>query len=179
MSRYEFDREKAYKLVAILDKEGKSKAEIKCFYADRLNCIAVNLRYDKNPVYGTTDAFRMKMNFVRKADGMPVLRKLHTSVVHEVEKTEKGLKIHTENSVYILEEAEVKELLPSLEETRLIELYLSMEEDAHFAAGFYYDTDKKAHKLVEYVHVVELASMIFGIAYWIRMSLIIRKDQEG
>lgn len=152
MSRYEFDREKAYKLVAILDKEGKGKANTKSFYADRLNCIAVNLRYDKNPVHGTTDEFRMKMTFVQKEDGMPVQRKLHTSVVDFVEETERSLKIHTKNSIYVMEEARIIEIEP-LDEANLIELYLSLMEDNHFAAGFYYDANRKPHELVEYVHV--------------------------
>ena len=152
MSRYDFDREKAYRLVAILDREGKSKADTKSFYADRMNCVAVNLRYDRSPVHGTTDAFRMKMTFIREADGQPVQRKLHTSVVHFVEETERSLKIHTQNLICVMEEAEVIEIVP-LDEANLIEMYLSMEEDNYFAAGYYYDTDRKAHELVEYVHV--------------------------
>lgn len=152
MSRYDFDREKAYRLVAILDREGKSKADTKSFYAERMNCVAVNLRYDRSPVYGTTDAFRMKMTFIRDANGQPVQRKLHTSVVNFVEETARGLKIHTQNSIYVMEEAEVTEIVP-LDEANLIELYLSLTEDNHFATGFYYDADRKVHELVEYVHV--------------------------
>ena len=51
-----------------------------------------------------------------------------------------------------MQEAEVKEIEP-LEESNLIELYLSMEEDYHFAAGFYYDAEKQTHKLCEFVHL--------------------------
>ena len=40
-----------------------------------------------------------------------------------------------------------------LDEANLIELYLSLTEDNHFATGFYYDADRKVHELVEYVHV--------------------------
>lgn len=152
MSRYEFNREKAYRLVGITDRVGRDKVATKSTYGERINCVAVNLRYDRSPVYGTTDAFRMKMTFIRDAEGQPIQRKLHTGVVCFVEKTERGLKIHTQNSIYVMEEAEVTELMP-LDEANLIELYLSLDDDCHFAAGFYYDADRKAHELVEYMHV--------------------------
>lgn len=147
-----FDKEKAFRLIAVTDLEGRDKVRSKKFYGERINCIATRLRYDDNPVHGSTDEYRMRMDFVRNETGMPIKRSLHTSVVHNVEKTGNGLKIHTNNSIYVLEEAELKKIV-LLDETDLIEMYMSLEDDYYFGYGFYYDENTKPHELKEYVHL--------------------------
>lgn len=148
--RYEFDTEQAYRLVAVTDKNGRDKEHYRDFYEAIVKCVAVNFHYDDVPSH--EEYYRSRMKFVRNELGQPVCRSLHTSTVWSVEETENGVKLMTSNSIYVFEKAEIKEI-PKLEEANLIELYMSLEDDYCFGAGFYYDAEKNAHELREYVHL--------------------------
>lgn len=149
--KFKFDPEQAYRLVAVKHLQGGDKKE--GFYAERLNCIASQLHYDEEPVYGSDHLFRMRMHFVENKNGQPINRDIHTSVVLDVKETDNGgLKIYTRNSVYILEKAVLKEITYQ-DAAELVELYLSLEENYHFAKGFYYDDDKKPHELEYEIHL--------------------------
>lgn len=149
-TKYRFDQEQPYRLVAVTDHQGSDKAQ--GFYAERLNCIANRLWYDDYPSHGD-DLFRMNMRFVENEQGQPICRHLHTSTVRKVEDTDNGgLKIYTTYSIYVLEKAVLKELTYQ-DAADLVELYLSLEEDYHFARGFYYDKDKKPHDLEADMHL--------------------------
>ena len=74
---YQFDREKYYKLVAVLDEQGKDKVHTHSLYGERINCIATDFYYDKYPEY--EDVYRLRMTFVQTAEGMWCRRYLHTS----------------------------------------------------------------------------------------------------
>lgn len=149
--KFNFNPEQAYRLVAVKTKQGSDKKEP--LYLERLNCIANRLYYDEEPVYGHEHLYRMRMQFVENENGQPIRRSIHTSVVLDVKETDHGgLKIYTWNSVYILEKAELKEIVYQ-DAADLIELYLSLEEEYYFARGFYYDKDKKPHELVADVHI--------------------------
>lgn len=150
MSRYEFNPEKAYQLLAVTDKTGRDKAHTYYSYEAIVNCVGVNFHYDDMPSHG--EHYRSRIKFVRNEIGQPVCRSLHTSTVWNVEEIENGVKLITSNSIYVFEEAEVKEI-PKLEETNLIELYMSLEDDYCFGAGYYYDAEKNAYELKEHVHL--------------------------
>lgn len=150
--KFKFDPEQAYRLVAVKHLQGGDKKE--GFYLERLNCIANRLYYDEEPVYGHEHLFRMRMHFAENGNGQPINRDIHTSVVLDVKETDNnGLKIYTRNSVYIMEKATLKEIKTVQDAAELVELYLSLEENYHFAKGFYYDKDKKPHELVYEVHL--------------------------
>ena len=149
-NRYEFDTKQAYRLVSVTDHHGKDK--VRGFYAERLNCITNQLIYDSRPDHDD-NLFRMRMRFVENDQGQPIRRGIHTSTVQKVEETENGIKIYTSNSIYILEKAVLKEVETIPDAADLLELYLSLEEDYHFARGFYYDKDKKVHDLEADAHI--------------------------
>ena len=148
--RYEFDPEQAYRLIAVTDKTGRDKSHTDYFYEAIVNCVAVNFHYDDVPSH--EEYYRLRMQFVRNELGQPVHRSLHTSIVWNVKETGNGVKLITSNSIYVFEEAEVKEI-PKLDEANVIELYMSLEDDYFFGAGFYYDEDKNAYELKEHVHL--------------------------
>lgn len=149
--KFNFNPKQAYRLVAVKTRQGDDKKDP--LYLERLNCVANRLYYDEEPVYGHEHLYRMRMHFVENENGQPINRDIHTSVVLDVKETDHGvLKIFTWNSVYILEKAELKEIIYQ-DAAELIELYLSLEEEYHFARGFYYDKHKKPHELVADVHI--------------------------
>lgn len=148
--RYEFDRNKAYKLVAITDHDGRDKSHTHYFYEERLNCIATYLEYRSKPSHG--EYYQMRMVCVQDENGTWICRPLRTSTVWKVEETEKGINIHTSNTIYVLEETTLKEPVYQ-DEANLIELYLGMEEQHNFAKGFYYNEEKKTEELYDDMHV--------------------------
>lgn len=148
--RFEFNPEQAYRLIAVTDKEGRDKGHSKDFYEERLNCVAINFKYDSRPSHD--DKYRLNMSFIQTEDGLWCKRSLHTSTVWEVEETENGIKLHTSYSIYVFEKAELKEVTYK-DAANLIELYMSLEDDDYFGKGYYYDEDKKVHELKEHVHV--------------------------
>ena len=66
--RYEFDTNQAYKLISVTDHQGNDKVCSHGFYEERLNCAAVDFRYDDSPSYG--DKYRLNMMFVQNEDGL-------------------------------------------------------------------------------------------------------------
>lgn len=149
-NKREFGRNQAYQLVAVTDANGVDKVHTRRLYKDRINCIAIDFHYDERPVY--EDKYRMNMTFVQTERGLWCKRRLHTSIVLQVEETEKGVKIHTYNSIYVFEKAKLRKV-PYQDTADLIELYLSLEDNDYFGKGFYYDANKQPHELREYVHV--------------------------
>lgn len=150
MSRYEFNPKQAYRLMAVTDRTGRDKSHTHYFYEAIVNCVAVNFHYDDFPSH--EEYYRSRMQFVRNELGQPVYRSLHTSTVWNVEETENGVKLMTSNSIYTFEKAEVREI-PKLDESNVIELYMSLEDDYCFGAGFYYDAEKNTYELKEHVHL--------------------------
>ena len=146
---YQFDRKKYYKLVAVLNESGKDKVDTRSLYEDRINCIATDLHFDKQPEF--LDLYRLRMTFIQNADGLWCRRYLHTSVVHRVEETKKGLEIYTNNSIYVFENTQIKNV-PYKDAADLIELYMSYEDYYYFGKGIYYDSDKRSHELKTYVN---------------------------
>lgn len=134
---------KYYRLIAVTDREGKDKSNSNDLYSERIGCIGRNIHYDFDN--------RVFVDFIEDADGKPILRGLHTSVVEDLTETEEKLTITTMNTVYTLEAAE---LAPAvyLEETNLIELYLS-ERSHHFVKGVYYDEKGTPHNLDVLLHL--------------------------
>jgi len=146
---YEFDATKAFRLIDVRDHEGKSKADSKELYRERVGCIATGIR--KSTYYSHDDVLILRMFFIQDAEGRWINRALRTSPVTEIREQGKTLEIHTENSIYVLEPAEMPE--PEYrDEAELIELYLN-DEDTRFCKGFYYDAEKKPHELSCHVHV--------------------------
>lgn len=150
IKRFEFDKQQAYKLVAVTDREGNDKTHSQPLYADAEGFIAVNLRYDEKSNYNGFQ--RMHLDFVQDEEGRWVNRGIHTSPVYEVKTTDNGIAIHTHNSVYVLEKAELKET-PICTDKNTIELYLSMDEHYHFGKGFYWDEAGTPHELEADINV--------------------------
>lgn len=148
--RYEFDPAKAYRLVAVTDKEGNDKSTHKSFYKDRIGCVATNFRYDDFPV--TENLYRLNMNFIRNQNGMFANRGLRTSVIFGVNETEKGFELVTAHSIYTFEGAEINEI-PISDERNVIELFLSNEDYYQFAKGFYHDEQGEVYELISNIHL--------------------------
>lgn len=147
--RFEFDREQAYKLVAVLDKDGNDKTNSKDLYSNAKGCIAVNLRHDEDFIYD--GMWRIYLDFVQDEDGSWINRGIHTSPVYEVRTTEAGIEIHTHYSVYVFEKAKLKDT-PICSNQNTIELYLSLDEKYNFAKGFYWDNNGESHELEADIH---------------------------
>ncbi len=150
IKRFEFDKQQAYKLIAVTDKEGNDKTHSQPLYADAEGCIAVNLRYDEGSDYNGFQ--RMHLDFVQDEKGNWINRGIHTSSVYEVKPTEKGIAIHTHNSIYVLENAVLKDT-PICTNKNTIELYLSLDDRYHFGKGFYWDENGEPHELVADINV--------------------------
>ena len=141
---------KTYRLIDVLDHEGNSKVHTKELYKERVGCIAQNLR--KGSFWGSADGeYVVRMDFVQDAEGNWILKGLRTSPVSDIREVDGRLEIHTMYSVYILEEAQLKEPV-FLDEEDVIELYLSTE-GYQFAKGFYYDGQRQPHPLASTVHL--------------------------
>lgn len=146
---YQFDRKQYYKLVEVLDENRKDKVHTRSLYRDRINCVATDFHYDPYPEY--QDVYRLRMTFVQTAEGLWCRRYLHTSGVHCVKETEKGIEVHTLYSIYVFENTQTKEI-PLKDATDLIELYMSYEDSHYFGKGFYYEKDAQVHELKAYVN---------------------------
>ena len=160
-ARFEFDSKKAYRLVCVTDREGKTKTSE--LYTSVEGCVAVNLRYDCE---GNTKT-RMKIPFVQDETGMWINRCIHTSTIDGIAETESGLNIYTRNSAYQFESAELNEV-PVCAETNIIELYLSSEEGFGFAKGFYRDSEGSVKELFPHYHVGMCAD-----------SVLLRESESG
>lgn len=148
--KYRFDPEQAYQLVAVTNTDGSEKTERLDFYNQYLGGIITFIQYDQ---FAYDDGrFRLWLYFKRDARGSHINRNIHTSLVNYVEETESGLKIHTENSIYILEETDLEQET-LLDAANLIELYLSLDDNYYFCKGYYYDSEKKAHELYTNIHL--------------------------
>ena len=150
MERFEFDKEQAYRLVDVTDKEGNSKIHTSTLYSDVEGCVAIGLRYSRSPSYN--GLYRAHLDFVQDENGQWINRGIHTSTVEGVEQTENGIAIQTHNSVYVFEKATLKET-PLCEEKNTLELFLSMDETYHFAKGFYWNEEGKCRELVADINV--------------------------
>ncbi len=147
--RFEFNKEQAYRLIAVTDKNSVDKVNSNKLYKSRINCIATNFCYDEHSFH--EGKYRMQMIFIQTDSGLWCTRKLHTSLVSHVEEHENQIKIYTANSIYTFEKA-VLNKIPYRDESNLIELYLSLEDSSYFGKGFYYDANKKPYELEKYVH---------------------------
>lgn len=148
--RFKFNKEQTYRLIAVTDKNGTDKVHSSQLYESHINCIATNFHYDEFSYY--EGKYRMRMMFVQTKSGLWCSRYLHTSFVSQVEENENQIKIYTNNSIYTFEKAELKKI-PYRDESNLIELYLSLEDNDYFGKGIYYDTDKKPYELEKKVHI--------------------------
>lgn len=75
--KFEFNREQAYRLIAVTDKNGIDKVHSRQIYESRINCIAINFHYDKQPSY--EGEYCMNMTFVQDENGQMCRKNLHTS----------------------------------------------------------------------------------------------------
>lgn len=149
MKEVNIRRDAAYWLLDVRDLEGKSKADSKELYRKRVGCVATGIR--KSSYYSHDDVLCLRMFFIQDAEGCWINRALRTSPVTEIREQGETLEIHTQNSVYVLEQTKMP--LPEYQdEAELIELYLN-DEDTRFCKGFYYDAEKKPHELSCYLHV--------------------------
>ena len=147
--RYEIKETAVYRLISVTDKEGNDKVHERRLYEERIGCLATDFVYDD---MGRLEGCRLHMRFVEDEDGKPISRRLRTSPVSKVEETETGITLYTYNSIYVFENAELKEPTYA-EEALLTELYLSTDEDYYFCKGFYYDEEKYPHELLGHIHV--------------------------
>lgn len=148
--KFEFDKEQAYRLVDVTDRERNSKIHANALYSDVEGCVAINLRYDRVPA--ENGFYRAHLDFTQDSNGQWINRGIHTSAVENVEQTEKGISIQTHNSIYIFEKAVLRET-SLCEEKNSVELFLSLDETYHFAKGFYWDEEGKSRELVANIHV--------------------------
>lgn len=149
MKKVNISTDAAYRLLDVTDLKGKSKADSKELYRERVGCIATGIR--KSTYYSHDDVLILRMFFIQDAEGRWINRALRTSPVTEIRERGEILEIQTQNSVYILELTEMP-VTEYQDEAELIELYLN-DEDTRFCKGFYYDADKKPHELYCDVHV--------------------------
>lgn len=139
---------KCYRLVDVLSSDRTSKVETQILYQERVGCLTKNIH--RGHIYDGGQ-YRMHMTFIQDGAGKWINRGLRTSPVSEIVKTEHGLEIHTMNSIYLFEEAELREL-EYLDAVDTIELYLNDAEN-NFCKGIYYDVDKVSHELECVVHL--------------------------
>lgn len=146
---YNFDPDQAYILANVTNGDGSEKTDRLDFYNKYIGCTVTFMKYDD---YIYEDGRRgICMYFKRDPKGKYINRNIHTSRVSSVEETELGLKIHTRNSIYILEKTILNhEAL--LDASNLIELWFSRNDNGYFCKGYYYDSEKKAHELHSNVH---------------------------
>lgn len=162
MNKFEFNPMKTYRLTAITDREGNDKSQSNSLYRNRINCIATNFQYDEQPCY--EGMYRMTMDFVENAVGQSCNRGLHTSPVYEVVETADGMAIYTHYSVYLFEEADIKEPIFQ-DEANLIELYLADNDGYYFEKGYLYDEKKVIHTLAPYLNIGMFQdSVLLGVA---------------
>ena len=97
--RYEFDINKYYKLVSIVDHDGVDKSDTNNLYAERINCIATHLVLDYYD--------RVMMVFVEDSEGKRIRKALHTSIAERIDEIPNGLRIYTLNSIYTFEDVTI------------------------------------------------------------------------
>lgn len=134
-----------YRLTDVQDHEGHSKVRSRELYMNRINCIATNVQTETRGIYTVAH-----LDFVYDKNNVPIHRHLRTSPLAELHVNGDSLHIRTWNSVYVLERVEPPEVTYQ-DAADLIELYLNNEE-YNFAAGYYYDAEKKPHKLDCSIH---------------------------
>ena len=142
----DFDVNGSYRLVSVLDHEKNSKVHQRQLYEERIRCIATDfvLPDEDNPF--------LFCRFAQDKEGKWINRKLRTSPVAQIKKTERGFAVQTANSVYLFEAAELQPV-KYLDVTNTIELYLSMVAKFHFVKGFYYDEQGQPYELMEHPHL--------------------------
>ena len=139
---------KCFRLADVLTSDRTSKTETRTLYQERVGCLTKNIHRGHTYAGGQ---YRMHMTFIQDGAGNWINRDLRTSPVSEIVENERGLEIHTMNSIYVFEKAELCE--PEyLDVADTIELYLNDEEN-HFCKGIYYDVDKTPHELECIVHL--------------------------
>lgn len=141
----ELDRTIFYRLTDVQDHAGNSKVKTRELYMNRVNCIATNVQTEVRGIYTVAH-----MDFVYDKNNVPIHRHLRTSPLAELQVNGDSMQIRTWNSVYVLERVEPPKVIYQ-DAADLIELYLNSEE-YNFAAGYYYDTEKKPHKLDCSIH---------------------------
>lgn len=150
-------KKETFRLRDVTDHSGRSKVNESDFYEERIGCIATNVR-----TIALMDATeRVLMEFIQYPDGRLAQMRLKTSTVKNIEETEDGITILTKNSVYILDKVEIP--VDVYQDTNnLIELYLTNQGNK-FYKGYYYDKDKKPHKLKQFVHTgMFMDTMLLG-----------------
>jgi len=157
----DFDLKNSYRLIAVLDHKGDSKVHERTLYEERIQCIATDfiLPDEENPF--------LFCHFVQNEKGDWINRKLRTSAVNSMKKTNWGFAVQTDNSVYLFEEADLKPV-KHLKVKNTIELYLSMKAKFHFVKGFYYDNEGTPYELIEHPHLGTFVDSV----------LIAAKDRE-
>ena len=148
--QFDFEKGKTYKLIAVTDKQGRDKSNSKPLYKERIGCIAVNFLKNEYPLQG--DSYNLRMKFILNEKGQWINRSLYTSFVEHIEWRENRVIVHTKNSIYTFEEADMN-VVSCQEQSNLIELFMSVEDDYRIGKGFYYDSQKTAHELNADVHV--------------------------
>lgn len=146
---YEIDRNAAYRLIDVLNADGRSKVNSRTLYQERVGCIATNIRVDDWPYI--KDSFVVRMDFVVDANGNWTQLSLRTSPLYDILEADGALKIYTQNSIYVLEPAELPKY-KYLDAANLIELHLN-DSDYNFCKGAYYDAESKPHDLSCLVHL--------------------------
>ena len=144
---YEIDNTKAYRLVDVRDHEGNSKVETQELYMARVGCVSKSIQLGI-PWNGRSC---MYMEFIQDREGNWINLRLRTSLVDDIQEKDGVVEIRTQNSIYVLEPAELRE--PEyLDEAEVIELYLSTDAQFKFCTGFYYNAEKEPLELVCHAH---------------------------
>ena len=115
------DKDKAYRLVNVLDHEGNAKVGSRDLYLWLIGCVGTHMR--KGTEYDG-GKFSVRVDFVQRADGQWINHNLCTSPVLDIREENGCLLIVTMNSVYVFEPAYIKPPVYR-HEAELIELYLS------------------------------------------------------
>ena len=142
----DIDSNAYYRLTDIQDHAGNSKVSTRELYTTRINCIATNVRTEVRGIYTVAH-----MDFVYDKNNVPINRPLRTSPISELLVDEEQLNIRTQNSLYIFRRVTPPEVTYQ-DVADLIELYLT-DQEYNFAVGYYYDEEKKPHKLDCFIHV--------------------------
>ena len=145
-------KEKTYRLVSILDREGNRRADVEPrhadFYRNLEGCIARNIREDTSFYRDGTFA---RVDVIQDPCGRWINHNFKTSPLEEIrELDDGGLELITMRSVYRFEPAE---MVPPVyqDAANLIELYMTVD-NYQFCNGYFYDDNKEPHQLSYYVH---------------------------
>lgn len=142
------DQEETWRLIEVLDHNGKNKGDSAPLYSERMYCIAKNIRPRQVSVDGD---YILCMDFIQNPEGQWINRHLNTSVVSKISVKGDILTIHTRNSVYKFQKVDVGK--PDyLDEAGVIELWLDNSYE-HFCKGIYYNKKKEPEDLTGDMHV--------------------------